>query len=270
MAITATHPSYFASKYGPWASVTGASDGIGRSFAIELAKSGIHVVLIARRRAELERLADSLRTTYGVQCRVVPADLSSNEGIAEAMSATKDLDVGLMVCAAGFGTAGPFLRGDLTNELDMIQVNCSAVASIVWTMGNRLVERGKGGIILLSSIVAFQGVPRSAQYAATKAYVQTLAEGLRIEWKRYGVDVLSVAPGPVNTGFAARSNLTMGKAASPTVIAAQSLLALGKLGTVRPGWLSKLLGYSLAMTPRFIRVRIMALVMGGMTKHLGT
>ena len=270
MAITSTHPSYFASKYGPWALVTGASDGIGRSFAIELAKSGIHVVLVARRLAELERIADSLRTTYGVQCQVVPADLSSNEGIAQVIDGMKDFDVGLVVCAAGFGTAGPFLHGNLANELDMIQVNCSALTSIAWTMGNRLIERGKGGIILLSSIVAFQGVARSAHYAATKAYVQTLAEGLRIEWKRHGVDVLSVAPGPVNTGFAARSNLTMGNAASPSVIAAQSLRALGKQWTVRPGWLSKLLGHSLAMTPRFIRIRIMALVMGGMTKHLGT
>jgi uncharacterized protein len=270
MAITATHSSNFASKYGPWALVTGASGGIGRSFAIELAKSGIYVILIARRIAELESIADSLRTAFGVQCKVVPADLSSNDGIAQVIDGTKDLDVGLVVCAAGFGTAGPFVHGNLSNELDMIQVNCSATTSIAWSMGNRLIERGQGGLILLSSIVAFQGVPRSAHYAATKAYVQTLAEGLRLEWKRHRVDVLSVAPGPVDTGFAARSNLTMGNAASPSVIAVQSLRSLGKQGTVRPGWLSKLLGYSLTMTPRSIRVRIMALVMGGMTRHLGS
>lgn len=255
--------------YGPWAFVTGASDGIGKSFAIELAKYGLHVVLVARRQPELEQLAAALRTAYGVQCRVVPADLSSSAGIAQAIAGAKDLDVGLVVCAAGFGTAGSFLRGNLANEMDMIQVNCSAQTSIVWAMGNRLVERGRGGIILLSSIVAYQGVPRSAHYAATKAYVQTLAEGLRIEWKPHGVDVLSVASGPVRSGFSARSGLKMGNAASPSVVAAQSLCALGKKGTVRPGWLSKLLGYSLAMTPRFMRVHIMALVMGGMTKHLG-
>jgi short-subunit dehydrogenase len=120
---------------------------------------------------------------------------------------------------------------------------------------------------MLSSIVAFQGVPGSAHYAATKAYVQTLAEGLHLEWKGHGVDVLALAPGPVATGFAERAKLYMTNAASPDVVAEQGLRALGRVGTARPGLLAKLLGYSLAMTPRWGRIRIMRMVMRGMTRQ---
>ena len=121
--------------------------------------------------------------------------------------------------------------------------------------------------MLLSSIVAFQGTPKSAHYAATKAYVQTLAEGLRAELKGSGVDVLAVAPGPVATGFAARANLKMANAMTPGVIAVESLKLLGRTTTARPGFLSKVLGYSLATTPRWGRVKIMNAVMSGMTAH---
>ena len=124
----------------------------------------------------------------------------------------------------------------------------------------------RGGIILLSSIVAFQGVPGSANYAATKAYVQSLAEGLALELKPFGVDVLAVAPGPVNTGFAKRAGMHMGKALAAKDIAQVSLNALGKRTTTRPGWLSKLLGYSLAMLPRWGRTRVLKQVMRGMAK----
>jgi uncharacterized protein len=257
----------FLTRYGPRALVTGASDGIGRSFAVALARRGLDLVLVARRREKLESLARTLTQEHAVQCRVVAADLATAEGLAAVLEATSELDMGLAVCAAGFGTAGPFLDGDLDNELDMLQLNCGATTALSWHFGKRLGTRGQGGLILLSSIVAFQGVPRAAHYAASKAYVQTLAEGLQLEWRDRGIDVLAVAPGPVNTGFAGRSRLNMGKAESPDVVAEQSLKALGRGGTVRPGVLSKVLGYSLAMAPRRARTAIMGTIMRGMTAH---
>lgn len=257
----------FLTRYGPWALVTGASDGIGRSFAVALARRGVDLVLVARTREKLESLAQKMTQEHAIECRVVAADLTTAEGLAAVLEATTELEVGLAVCAAGFGTAGPFLDGDLDNELNLLQLNCGATTALSWHFGKRLGMRGQGGLILLSSIVAFQGVPRSAHYAASKAYVQTLAEGLQLEWRDRGIDVLAVAPGPVSTGFARRSRLNMGKAESPDVVAEQSLKRLRRGGTVRPGMLSKLLGYSLAMTPRWGRIRIMGLVMRGMTKH---
>ncbi len=257
----------FTQKYGPWALVTGASDGIGRAFAAELAQRGVHVVLVARRQVQLEQLASLLTAAHGVQCQVVAANLSHPEGVQQVLARTAARDVGLVVSAAGFGTSGPFLRNDLPTELDMLQVNCGALAALSWGMGQRLVQRGRGGLVLLSSVVAFQGVARSAHYAATKAYVQTLSEGLHEEWSGQGVQVLAVAPGPVRSGFAARSQMTMAQAEDPQVVARASLDALGRTGTVRPGFLAKLLGYSLGVTPRWGRVKIMGKVMAGMARQ---
>lgn len=257
----------FVNNYGPWALVTGASDGIGQGFARALARRGLNLVLVARRHGRLAALANELEQEHLVECRVLAVDLTRPEGYTDTIEAVTDLDVGLVVCAAGFGTSGPFLEGELNNELNMLQLNCGISAALSWELGPRLTLRGRGGLILLSSIVAFQGVPRSAHYAATKAYIQTLAEGLRLEWRDLGIDVLAVAPGPVSSGFAARAGMTMGKAEQPDRVAEESLRALGRTGMVRPGWRSKLLGYSLAMTPRRGRSRIMGMVMRGMTER---
>jgi uncharacterized protein len=121
--------------------------------------------------------------------------------------------------------------------------------------------------VLMSSLLAFHGTPLSANYAATKAYVQSLAEGLRAEWSAHGVDVIASAPGPIDTGFAKRADMRMAQTLPAAVVARQTLAALGRRGTVRPGWLSKLLGWSLATAPRALRVTIMGRIMGGMTAH---
>jgi short-subunit dehydrogenase len=244
--------------------VTGASEGIGREFARHLAREGFKLVVVARRRAALEALASELS---GAEVRVVEADLGTSEGVRQVAEQTRGLDVGLLVASAGFGTSGNFLDGELEAELSMIDVNCRAVAALTHHFGQRLVGRGRGGLVLLSSLVAFQGVRRAANYAATKAWVQSFAEGLSLELAPHGVDVLACAPGPVRSGFDARANMKMGQAATPDVVAAGALAALGRVGTVRPGWLSKVLEWSLMFLPRWGRVRMMSVVMGGMTSH---
>lgn len=253
--------------YGPWAVVTGASEGIGRAFAQRLAAAGLNVALVARRESELAELAAELEREHGTQAVVVAADLGEAEGRALVSEATANLDVGMFVAGAGFGTSGAFLEGGLGAELDMLAVNCEAVLVQSHEFGRRFAARGNGGIVLLSSIVGFQGVPRAAHYAATKAYVQTLAEGLSRELSDAGVDVLSCAPGPVRSGFAARADMKLGATVSPDVVASQALRALGRRTTVAPGGLSKLLSASLRTLPRAGRVRVMEKVMGGMTEH---
>ncbi|MGE0314147.1 MAG: SDR family NAD(P)-dependent oxidoreductase [Lautropia sp.] len=140
-----------------------------------------------------------------------------------------------------------------------------AVFAQCWHFGRLFAARGRGGIVLMSSVVAFQGAPMSAHYAATKAYVQSLAEALRHELRPCGVDVIASAPGPVASGFAARARMHMARAADPEVVARETLSALGRRATVRPGGLAKLLGWSLATAPRALRVLIMGRIMGGMT-----
>ncbi len=256
-------------RYGPWTVVTGASDGIGRELARALAEAGVHLLLVARREDVLASFSAELSGQHGVQTQVLATDLALPGGAQELMARAEPLQVGLLAASAGFGTSGSFLAGDVETELQMIDLNCRGVVALSHHFGHRFAEQRRGGLILLSSLVAFQGVPRAAVYAATKAFVQTFAEGLRQELAPRGVDVVASAPGPVSTGFGARAGMSMGKAASPRTVARGTLAALGRRGTVRPGFLAKLLGWSLALLPRWGRVRVMGVIMGGMTSHRG-
>ncbi len=253
-------------RYGPWAVVTGASSGIGRELARTLADCGVNLMLAARRENPLSEVSREARAA-GVEARTLPVDLGAPAGVAALLDAARDMDVGLLVAAAGFGSGGPFLQSNLRDELDMIQVNCSALLALTHHFAPRFRARGRGGILLLSSMVAFQGAPYAANYAATKAYVQSLAEALHVELKPQGVDVLAAAPGPTRSGFAERANMQMGLALEARDMAAPILRALGRKSTVLPGGLTKLLVASLATLPRSGKVRVLGKVMQGMTAH---
>jgi hypothetical protein len=191
--------------------VTGATSGIGRAIAGELARAGLDLVLVARDAAVLAAVRDELGDPSEVT--TVAADLSTADGVAAVLTATAGLDVGLLVSAAGFGTTGALVDGDPATELAMLDVNCRATYLLGREFGARLARRGRGGIVLFGSIVGYQGAPGAAHYAATKAYVQTLGEGLRSELAP-AVDVLVSSPGPVHTGFAARAGMTMAQGAA--------------------------------------------------------
>lgn len=254
-------------KYGTWAVVTGASEGIGRAFCRECGAAGLSVVAVARRAEKLEELARELAHDFGVQVRIVAADLGEAEGLERLIQLTDDLDVGLFIASAGYGTSGPLLDADLASEHNMLEVNCFALIHGCVAFGRRFRNRGRGGIILMSSLVGWQGTPLSAHYSATKAYVQSLAEALYLELKPLHIDVLASAPGPVSSGFAARANMQMGLATAPETVARATLRALAHGSTVVPGILSKVLTYALWPLPRQIRSRVMGLVMSGMTRH---
>jgi uncharacterized protein len=156
----------------------------------------------------------------------------------------------------------------VAEELGMIDVNCRAVVAITHALARQMRGRApqrRSAIMLFSSLVGFQGVPRAATYAATKGFVQGLAEGLRLEFAPLGIEVLAVAPGPINSGFAQRAGMKMGLAQGPDVVARGAIAALGSSGTVRPGWLSKALEAALMPLPRMLRTRVMQQVMAGMT-----
>jgi uncharacterized protein len=253
-------------RYGTWAVVTGASSGIGREMAIKLAEAGLNLVLVARSQNVLEQMAATLSLGYRIEIRVICADLGQKKAIEMVEKQTNDLDVGLFIAAAGFGTSGSFLDANLEQELDMLDVNCRALMAMSLHFGRRFAQQRRGGMVLMSSIVGFQGNPYTAHYAATKAYVQTLAEALHLELAPLGVDVLAAAPGPTRSGFASRARMQMGAALQPEDIAMPILNALGRRSTILPGFLSKLLVYSLLPLPRWGRVRMMGMVMKGMTK----
>lgn len=253
-----------AHRYGPWAVVTGASDGIGRALAEHVAAQGINVVLAARSVDRLRALATELQARHGIETLVAAVDLSDPVGIDTLVDVTRDLDVGLVVLAAGFGTTGAVLETPLAAELELAAVNVVAVTHLAHVFAGRLATRGRGGMVLFGSIVGWQGVPGQANYAASKAYVQSLAEGLHDELRPHGVDVLAVAPGPVDSGFGARAGLTMTSATSSDVVARVTLGALGNRRTVVPGARGKFLTAALLPLPRRIRSLILGRVIAGM------
>lgn len=252
-------------RYGEWAIVTGASSGIGREIARQLAARGLNVALVARRNHELEVLREEITASGKAQAIALPVDLAQPGAPASVANALAKLSTGLLVNAAGFGLGGPFLENTLTEESSMIDLNCRALMELTHRFGTRFAAQRRGGIILFSSIVAFQGVPRSANYAATKAYVQSLGEALGDELSAHGVDVLVSKPGPTHSGFAARAGMNLGKAERAEEVASATLAALGRQRSVTPGWLSKFLLGSLMTAPRPVRVQIMKAIMRSMT-----
>jgi short-subunit dehydrogenase len=251
-------------KYKNWALVTGASDGIGKDFAHELAKEGFSLYLVARRENKLHELQSELKSKYGIEVKINALDLSDTKSIQRLQEETESIDFGMLVLAAGFGTGGEFEKIPLPEELNMIDLNCRSVVALTHHFIRKSLGKRKLGVVLFGSLVGFQGVPWSTTYAASKAFIQSFAEGLYGEYKGRGIDILSVAPGPVNSGFAGRAGMIMGMSQSPTGIARSSLSALGKSSTVRPGFLSKFLGFSLATAPRGVRSFILKQIMASM------
>lgn len=256
----------FLKKYGKWAVVTGASNGIGQEIAIYLAELGFDLVLVARSEDKLKLLAKDLSAKHDAKTLVLPYDLNNRSTVTDILKQTEQLDVGLLVAAAGFGSSGPLLKANIANELEMLTINCEVPLAMSYFFGERFATQKRGGIILFSSLLAFQGAPNSANYASTKGYIQCLGEGLYVELKPYNVDVLISAPGPVATGFAEIADMQMSLAANPKEVARLTINALGKNMTVRPGKIAKFLGWSLITAPRRIRVAIVKSIMDGMMK----
>lgn len=247
-----------------WALVTGASEGIGKDFAWELSRNGYSLILVARRENLLKELSEEIKRSSKVNTLPLALDASLESSILEIVKVCNGLPLSRAILSAGFGSIGEFQNLDLNNELAMVDLNCKSVVSLSHRLIPVLKQNSPSGLILFGSLVGFQGSPYSATYAATKAFVQSFAEALYHELKPYNISVLSVAPGPVESGFGKRAKMKMGKAQPVVGIAKTSLNALGKQSTVRPGFLSKFLGYSLITLPRGIRVLLMKQIMKGM------
>lgn len=254
--------------YGNWALITGATSGIGKELATTLAQAGFNLVITGRRKELLNSLSTEMFDAYQVETIPIPGDLSEKESVASLLKETSHLNIGIVILNAGFGTSGQFIHADIETELNLIDLNCKSVIQMSHHFANKMIEESrKGAIVLLSSMVAFQGVPNAANYAASKAYVQSLGEAMARELKPSGVDVLCAAPGPVASGFSERANMQMGMSLSPEDIATPILKAIGKKTTLLPGFLTKFLVYNLRMLPRWGKVRIMEKVMAGFTQH---
>lgn len=187
----------------PLAVVTGASSGIGRDLAAELALRGYHLVLVARREALLAQLASALHAAHGVHCEPFPCDLASHDD-RERLCARLARDRGrldVLVNNAGFGTHGFFHETDLNRELELIEVNCAAPVHLTKRVLPWMLERGQGYVLNVGSVAAFAPGPVMAMYYASKAFLLSFSEALWEECRERGVVVTALCPGPVRTGF---------------------------------------------------------------------
>ena len=168
--------SAFTQKYGPWALVTGAAMGIGASFVEQCAARGLNVVLMDK---EAEGVATQASRIRGrVEVREVVVDLADQDEVMTALELVADLEIGLLVANAAHAATAPWLQIPLDDKLRQIQVNCVAVTQMVDVLSRAMATRGRGGIIVMSSMAARIGSPRVATYAATKAFDLILAESL--------------------------------------------------------------------------------------------
>jgi short-subunit dehydrogenase len=246
--------STFAERYGPWALVAGASEGIGAAFARLLSGHGLDVVLVARRPEPLAELAASLPT----RTRTVAADLATTDGLDAVARATDDLEVGLVVANAAYSAIGTFVTADPAALERALDLNCRAPLRLARAYLPAMVDRGHGGLIVMSSIAGNQGLPRLSTYAASKAFGAVLAEGLWAETRHTGVHVLACAAGAVSTPALAREKPghTPGEL-PPDKVAAAALRALGRGPRVVPGAVSRIsAGFMARLLPKAAAIRL--------------
>ncbi len=235
------------SKYGPWAVVAGASIGLGECFSRKLAARGMNLVLIARGAEKLELLADELRVAHSVEVRTAALDLGQADVIESLQPVIADLEVGLLVYNAAYGEIGDFLETELEDKLKTLDVNCRGPLLFVSAFAPGMVERGRGGILLMSSMTGFCGSAKVSTYAASKAFNTVLGEGLWEDFRRRGVDVLVAVAGATKTpNFIEATPAAKVKglfAMEPEPVVEEALRALGKGPTRIAGALNKLVAF---------------------------
>ena len=206
----------FAHRYGPWALVAGASDGVGAAYARAVAERGVNVVLLARRQAVLDGVASTIRTDTGVETRAVAIDLAAQDAMAKIRSATAGLEIGMvMYCAGADPNYEPFLTNPIEIPLAMLHRNCVVPMQICHQFAGPMVARGKGAIVLVSSGAALAGGANMVAYSATKAFDMVMAEALWAELHDKGVDVLALVLGVTDTPALRRLLARRGNLASP-------------------------------------------------------
>lgn len=243
---------------GQTALITGASGGIGYELAVILAQEGFHVVLVARDGQKLTSLAKNLQQNYGITATVIAKDLSAAQA---ADDIARELEraavrVDVLINNAGFGTHGFFAEADLSEQLNMIQVNIGALTRLSGLFLPGMIKRRSGKILNVASTAAFQPGPFMAVYYATKAYVLSFSEALANELQGTGISVTALCPGPTTTGFQQRAGVGHTKLMQGRIADAKSVALAGYRAMMQgrsliiPGFRNRLLAFAIRLMPR--------------------
>jgi short-subunit dehydrogenase len=246
--------------------VAGASEGIGVAFAQALAARGMNLVLVARRKTLLDKVAEDLNVRFGTESLCIDGDLAATDFPEKLQKGISDLDLGLVVYNAAHAPVGDFAEVDTSDLMRVVDVNVRGPVKLLRMVLPSMIERKRGAVILMSSLAGNQGTPRIAAYAASKAFNRVLAEGLWYELKNKGIDVISCFAGAVRTpGYADAVGKDAPGTLDPGIVVEKTLSALGRRPLVIPGFIN-LAAYWI-MSRLFSR-RMAICIMAGSTKNI--
>jgi short-subunit dehydrogenase len=244
--------------------VTGASRGIGSHFARALAKRSRDLIVVARSKDRLDRLASELSANFGIRVETVVLDLTAAGASAELKRVVSDrgLDVELLVNNAGFGEKGEFLKAPLTDLSNMIRLNALALVEITQHFLPSMIAGRRGAIINVSSTAGFQPMPYVAVYAATKAFVTSFSMALAEEVRTQGVTVVTLCPGPTQTADLKTSTSQSGFPGGPQLaeeLVEEALVQIERGGGLLvPRLINKAMAFSNRLMPLHISAKVVA------------
>jgi short-subunit dehydrogenase len=235
----------FKQRYGDWALVTGGTSGIGAALVRQFAAAGMNIVLVARTQTKLDEMAKSLKSEFGVEVRTIAADLSAPQSPAMVIDAVKDLEIAVLVPGAAVETSGYFVDTTIERQAALVQMDVTTPMMLTHHFGAGMASRGRGAILLVSSLSGWSAQPYMANYGASKAYILSLGASLYHEMKDKGVDVSVLSPGPTDTPMIANSGVdfdSMGMSImTPESVALEALEGLGKRPDTVPGFKNRMM-----------------------------
>jgi uncharacterized protein len=260
----------FKEKYGPCALIAGGSEGLGAAWAKALAKNGLDVVLLARKQEPLEKFALELAAEFGIKATPIACNLADDNVLQQVLSIIGDREIGFVVYNAGLSIIAPFVEKSAEQQVQLARVNMITPLKFAHHFGKEMIARGRGGVVLMSSLAGFQGSGMIATYAATKAFNRVLAEGLWYEWKDKGVDVIGCCAGatatpnyintkPASTGFFAP------QVQPPEAVISECLKRIGKTPSFISGTGNRIASFF--MQKLFSR-KMAVTIMGDTTKKM--
>ena len=247
-------------RYGKTALVTGASSGIGKSYARAIAREGLNLVLVARRKELLDELADELTQAHGIEVLTIAQDLSEADAadrVYEAVQAA-GLEIDVLVNNAGYGTHGVFDKLELERELSMINLSCRLPVALTHKFLGGMKQRKRGAVVFLSSMAGTMPVPFMSTYSATKVFPLYFAQSLYGELAGTGIDVLAVCPGDTSTEFRDTADLTMKAPIPPRTaddVVETTFDTLGRKPSVIDGMANRIGARIMALLPKKLVIR---------------
>jgi uncharacterized protein len=269
--VSAAKKQGFFSKYGPWALIAGSAQGMGEAYAEAFAGNGLNLVLLDRDGKALESQRKRMARKHAVQVRALQCDLADTPAIEGILDQLEELEIGMLVFNAAAADTGAWLDVPLQRKRMVVSVNVLTPLLMVDRLSRQMAARGRGGIILTSSMSALQGAPRQGVYAATKAFDLILGETLWAELRAHGVDVLAFIPGMVRTPAFERTGASQSASAlmpplEPAQAVAEALAALGR----HPSWIpGRVWRIAALATSKLLPRRLAIAAVGERMKQLG-